>query len=311
MDRYEELVTKARESYEKGNLEEAIKLYEEAFKIKIDVADFLMLGFIYIDTNKLQEALKVFDTLKDSGVDFFEVHFGYANIYERMGKREEAINLYEQVIQEQSDFEMAYFKVAYLYDEISEENKEQFNGDNTTKAVKNYLKCIELNDNNFWAHINVGSIFERFDYDKEALQHFLKAYDIDKDQRMVCYNLGVVYSKMKKYDLAVKYYKEELSKKEPFLSTYYNLGIVYKDGYKDYDKAQYYYLLGLEKNKDDYNIWYNLGCVHALKNDFENAFECFKYIYYKNRKYLNLLKTDNELEEFRKSEYYEKLLKVL
>ena len=42
----------------------------------------------------------------------------------------------------------------------------------------------------------------------------------------------------------------------------------------------------------------------SKKEDFKNAFECFKYIYYKKKKYLGYLDDDPELEEFRKTEYY-------
>lgn len=306
MSKYDKLVKKAKELYETGDLENASKYYEQAFVNKVKVSDYLMLGYIYIDLGYLSKAENIFNKVHEIS-DGFEVNYGLANIYERSGRKETAIEYYNKVLKEKENFEMAHFSIAYLYDENSEETKEDYTGENVRKAVHHYQRCLECNDNNFWAHINLGSIFERFNYNNEALEHFQKAYNIDKDEKMVCYNLGVAYYKLKEYDLSLKYYLDELKKEEPFGSTWYNLGILYKDGFNDYNKAKYYYLLGLEKNNEDYNIWYNLGCIHALLLDYENAFECFKYIYYKNKKYLGYLDEDKELEEFRKTEYYLKL----
>ena len=195
----------------------------------------------------------------------------------------------------------------FVKDDISEEEGKSFEDEIVKKAMYHYQEALKLNNNNFWSHVNLGSIYERFNNNEEALKHFSKAYEIDNTKEMVCYNLGVVYYKLKEYQKSLDFYKEELTKENPFKSTYYNLGILYKDGFQDYENAKYYYLKGLEINNEDYNIWYNLGCVHALLKDYKNAYECFKYIYYKNKKYLNYLDNDKELEEFRKTEYYNQL----
>lgn len=306
MSKYNELINKAKQLYNQGNLEASANYYEEAFKEKIIVADYLMLGYIYIDLGKLSKAESMFNYMAsvDEGI---EINYGLANIYERSGRRQESIEMYTKVIEEKNDFEMAHFSIAYLYDEIAEEEHLEYEHETVQKAIKHYEEALKQNQNNFWAHINVGSIYERYNFNDKALYHFTKAYEIDPNEKMVCYNMGVIHFKLKEYDLAKKYYLEELKKQEPFPSTYYNLGILFKDAYHDYKSAKYYYLRGLELNNEDYNIWYNLGCVHALNNDFENAFACFKYIYYKNKKFLNYLDTDPELEDFRGSEYYRQL----
>ncbi len=300
--KYNDVIKQAKQHYENGNLEKAVKAYEEAFNIRIALSDYIMYGYILIDLQEYSKAENIFMRLPEN----FDpsVNFALANIYERTNRKEKAIECYEKVVQSHPSFEQAHFSLAYIYDDISEEEKEEEEGEHTKKAICHYEEAIKQNDNNFWSHINLGSIYERYNHNEKALKHFLRAYEIDSSKDMVCYNLGVVYYKLKKYDESLKYYLEELTKENPFKSTYYNLGILYKDGFNDYEKSKYYYLKGLENNNEEYNIWYNLGCVHALLEDFENAYQCFKYIYYKNKKYLNYLDTDPELEQFRKTEYY-------
>ena len=226
-----------------------------------------MYGYILIDLGQYQKSEELFKDLT-LDFDFTEINYALANIYERTNRKQDAIEHYEKTITNNPEFEQAHFSLAYIYDEISEDEAKDFENENVQKAIKHYKESIRLNDKNFWSFINIGSIYERFNYNEEALQYFLKAYEVDNTKEMVCYNLGVAYYKLKQYDKSLKYYLEELEKENPFKSTYYNLGILYKDGFKDYEKAKIYYLKGLELNNEDYNIWYNLGCIHALLKDF-------------------------------------------
>ena len=302
--KYNKLIEDAKSNFRQEKLKEAIEIYEEAFKIKTILKDYIMYGCILIDNNELSKAENIFKELSEQ-FSFYEIYYSLGVIYERTGRKYDAFNQYLKVVEIEPNFDPAHFALAYMYDEKSEDLKENIAGENTIKAVEHYENVLRLDENNFWANINLGSIYERNELNETALKYFLKAYSIDKTKTMVCYNLGVVYYKLKQYEEALRYYLEELNHEEPFTSTYYNLGILYKDGFKDYEKSKLYYLKSLEINKEDYNVWYNLGCVHAINKDYQKAYDCFKYIYYKNKKYLNYLETDSELEDFRKTEYYD------
>lgn len=304
--KYQKLIEQAKTKYMEENYSEAIKYYEEAFEIKMLLKDYLMYGYLLVDLEEYNKAEKMFNDLLVQ-FDIPEVYFALANIYEKTKRYFQAIEMYKRVLDDSPDFEQVHFSLAYIYDDLSEERKEPKDGEFVILAIEHYEKAIELNEENFWSHINLGSIYERYDENEKALEHFLKAYEIDKNREMVCYNLGVIYYKLKDYKTSLRYYEEELKKDTPFISTYYNLGILYKDGFKDYEKAKYYYLKGLEDHSEDYNIWYNLGCIYALQKKYSEAFDCFKYIYYKSKKYLNYITEDKELEEFRLTDYYIKL----
>lgn len=304
--KYKQLVEKAKIYFCKDDLENSAKYFEEAFRITSEYPDLMMYGYILIDLHEYNKAESIFSSTS-TFLDFPEIHFALANIYERTNRYELAAVKYEKVVKDSPKFEQAHFSLAYIYDDFAEEEKEDINGENTKKAIEHYEIAIKLNDKNFWSFLNLGSIYERNNENDKALEYFLKAYEIDKDKPMVCYNIGVTYYKLKEYDKSLEFYNKELENEEPFISTYYNLGILYKDGFHDYEKAKLCYLKGLELNEKDYNIWYNLGCIYALLLDYKNAYDCFKYIYYKNMDYLNYLDDDEELIEFRKTIYYSQL----
>jgi len=70
------------------------------------------------------------------------------------------------------------------------------------------------------------------------------------------------------------------------------------------------YLKGLEDNKNDSRYWYNLACIHCLLKDYKNACDCFYCSYLINNKVIKYLNSDEEATEFKKSEYYNKLLNL-
>lgn len=304
--KYTKLIKEAKKNLRNDNFKEALHIYEEAFKIKTILKDYIMYACILIDTNELSKAEKIFKELSEQ-FDFYEIYYSLGVIYEKTNRKYDALIQYQKTVEIEPNFDQAHFALGYIYDEISEDNKENIDSENMVKAIEHYQEVLRLDEQNYWANINLGSIYERNDNNEQALIYFKKAYEIDNKKEMVCYNLGVAYYKLKKYDEALNYYLEELHKEKPFISTYYNLGILYKDGFKDYEKAKYYYLKALEINKEDYNVWYNLGCIHCLEKKYNEAFDCFKYIYYKNKKYLGYIDTDIELEQFRKTKYYELL----
>lgn len=306
MRKYDDIIKEALDLFNKGDLEGSSKKYEEAFINEIHLDDLIMLGYIYIDLKKYNNAEEVFEVVMNE--DNLEAYYGFANIYERTGKEEKAIEMYKKVVDIDPNFARAYFSLAYLYDDISETMKNKFEDSNVQEAIKYYNEAIKY-ENNYWAYLNLGSIYERHNHNEEAKVYFEKAYEINPSGELVSYNLGVVCSKLGQGEEALKHYLEEASKEKPYDSTYYNLGVLYKDYYKDYDKSKQCYLKSIADDSTHYNSWYNLGCIYALKKDYQNAYDCFKYLYYKKRHYVDFLMKDVELEEFRKSDYYLKLIK--
>ena len=90
-----------------------------------------------------------------------------------------------------------------------------------------------------------------------------------------------------------------------------NIALLYKDIYRDYESARYYYLRGIEKNKDNAVLWYNLACVYLITNDYENGYSGLLYALMRDPSLKDFMLEDEELADFIKSSYYEKLLKQI
>lgn len=300
MDKYETLVQKAKQAYKEENLIDAALYYEEAFIEEVHLDDLLHLGSIYIDLKKYNKAIEIFnDIIKVQG-DNFLAYYGLATCYNDLGRSSDAINAFKIAIEIKHDYADAYFGIGLVLDYQDDDECEFY-----------YLKTIEYDKNHYWAHANLGPFYDRKENYEEALKYALRAYELDSNGWLAAYNLGVIYSKLKDYDEAYKYYLIEIAKGEVYIEAYLNLGLLYKDIYKDYPKAQITYLEGIAKDKDNVDLWYNLGCLYVLMDRIDDAYNSLLYANLKNIKLREFMENDKELEEFRKTSTYQKLLETI
>lgn len=300
MKNYYGLVKKAEELYEKHELEEASKLYEQAFELGYTIDDLVNAGFLYLELGNNIRAKDLFmDVLKEE--ENKDAYYGMATALNELGSTNEAIKYYEEAYNVSPENTAISLDLAYAYDKVN----------NSEKAKEYYLKTLEVDDEDFWAHVNVGSIYEIENNNEEALFHFKKAHAMDSTLPMVSFNLGVVYAKLNQKEKALESYLEELSKEDFYKLTYYNLGVLYKDQFKDYKNARLMYLNSIKRDAKDFSSWYNLGCLYAIMNDYDNAYDCFRYVCYYKKQTLEYMKKDNELDDFRNSVQYQKLLDII
>ncbi len=300
MDKYETYVEAAKAAYKENNLIKAARLYETAFVEEVRIDDLLHLGAIYLDLKKYNSALKIFEDVISVQPNNFLAYYGLASSYNDLGRAEDAIINFKKVLMLNPEYADAYFGIALILDYQDNDECEKY-----------YLKTIEYDPNHYWANTNLGPFYDKKENYELALKHTKIAFDIDPNGSLVAFNLGVIYSKLKDFDESLKYYKIELEKDNPHITTYLNLGLLYKDIFKDFDLAKQTYLEGISKDKDNSDIWYNLGCLYVALDDLENAYNCLLYANLKDFKLRDFMKEDPELEEFRKTLEYKKLIETI
>ena len=302
--RYNELIDRAHYYGDQSNWDKCIEYYEKAFEIMVRVEDLLDLSIVYLQIDNSYKALKGIEAVIEILPNDYRGYFYKGIYFEHIEDDLKALNYYLKALELESEVAELYFKVGRIYDDLSDiEDHDK----NIELAMSYYFKTLALDENHYYANLNLGSIYERDNKFEEALKYTLKSYQADNKEKMASYNLGVIYSKLNDYEKAKDCYLEEVTKDNFYPYAYYNLGIIYKDYYKDYYKAKEYYLKGLSYLKKDPSLWYNLGCVHVLTNDYKNAYDCFYCAVSLNEKILKYFEMDDEVKEFINTEYYEKL----
>ena len=306
------IIEKANIYYDKGDLDEASKLYEEAFNYFVTLGDILEYAMIKMEQGDNDKALELIDNVIDADKDDFRGYYFKGVFYEYQEDDEEALkhflkakNLLD-LDKIGKDEAVIFFKIGRIFDDLSDkyqDKKEEY----INLAKEYYQKALDYNPHLYYANLNLGSIYEKENILDKALELMLRAHEDEREEKMSAYNLGVIYDKMKEYDQAIKYYEEEITKKEFYPYAYYNLGILYKDIYKDYEKAKSCYIEGLKYLKDNSSLWYNLGCVYCLLNDFKNATDCFYYSISIKPEIFDYLEEDKETQTYVINREYQNL----
>ena len=89
-----------------------------------------------------------------------------------------------------------------------------------------YEYALQLNNDNYVAHINLGIVLDLDKEHRKAIEHYTKALSIDSDNPKAYYNLAKALSGMGKKDDAVTYYNEALRLKSDYAEAHNNLGIL-------------------------------------------------------------------------------------
>ena len=311
-DKYLDIIKKIATLVQEEKIQEAVDEFEKIPIEEMTDLDLLLYGTLSFEVRNYSRVIDIFENRIDKRVRVTEILRIMARSYEELGKVDMANKYYQDALATGEEYPEVYFDYAYALDEQG----------NTEDAIKYYKKTIEIEPKSFWAYVNLGSIYEKQNKDEEAIKYFLEAYKLDNKISMVNFNLGVSYVKLKDYEKGKKHYLEELKTENPYPYTYYNLGLLYKNYYDDFNNARYYYLQSistvgkmLEDNKEleklYYSSWYNLGCLYAIYKDYDNATDCFKYICYKKKKYLDYIYSDEELKEYRSSELFKEVDQLL
>ena len=306
------IIEKANIYYDKGDLDEASKLYEEAFNYFATLGDILEYAMIKMEQGDNDKALELIDNVIDADKDDFRGYYFKGVFYEYQENDEEALKHFlktETLLDLEKigkDEAVIFFKIGRIYDDLSDKYEEK-KTEYINQAKAYYQKALVYNPHLYYANLNLGSIYEKENILDKALELMLRAHEDEREEKMSAYNLGVIYAKMKEYDQAIKYYEEEVTKKEFYPYAYYNLGILYKDIYKDYEKAKSCYIDGLKYLKDNSSLWYNLGCVYCLLNDFKNATDCFYYSISIKPEIFDYLEEDKETQTYVINREYQNL----
>lgn len=307
---YEERIRIAQNLANDNKVDEAINEYEDAFKILVSPGDVLDLALLYLDNGNSYRSQELIDSIIRESPEDIRGYFYKGIYYETLDDDDSALDMYLKCIDlKKTDNNEAisniYFKIGRIYDDKSEDKEENEKKKLIEKAKYYYDRAINSWSNNYYAYLNLGSIYEKENNLDKALELSLKANEISHDEKMSSYNLGVIYSKQGKYDKALECYKQEITKEDFYPFAYYNMGLIYKDFYHDYEKAKDCYIEGLKYLKKDASLWYNLGCVHVLLNDYNNAIDCFYCAICLNGDILSYMDEDKEIEVFVKSSAFE------
>lgn len=138
------------------------------------------------------------------------------------------------------------------------------------QAIRDYNKCIELDQNFAKAYSNRGIIYSRLGDYWSAIKDFDNALMRDPLYENAYFNRGLTYVYLDDYDQAIKDYNMAIKLNPQNPKNYNNRGKInfmlgnYQDAIADYNIA-------IKLNPQDARIYFNLGLVYSQVGNVEQA----------------------------------------
>jgi len=201
-----------------GQLEGAVKCYEQALAIKPDYAEaHSNLGNIFQKLGQLEEAVKCYEKALAIKPDYAE---GYSNLglalYE-LGQLDAAVKCFEQALAINPEFAEAHNNLGNTLKEL-----DQLDG-----AVKHYEQALTIKPEFAEAHSNLGNALQELGQLETAVKYYEQALTIKPEFAEAHSNLGVIFQELGQLEEAVKRYEQALAIKLDYAEAHSNLCELY------------------------------------------------------------------------------------
>jgi len=238
-------IEKAKKLTKKGNVEKAIKIYEN----------------IVLHYPKNSRVLKELEDLK---FDSFKLSYDQILTLYNEKKYDEALILAEKLLTANSES----YTLLSLLGAIS------LNLKDTIGAKYYFNQSISINPHFADAYNNLGLLHMGFKEFEIAVDYFHKAVEVKPDFTESYKNLGKIYKITDKPSEAIEYYKKAFETNKKDISSINEVGLILKQ-YEKYDEAMSYFdkAISIYPNYVSYG---NRGNNKAAMGDFDGAIKDLK-----------------------------------
>lgn len=320
---------------EKYQLSATRILQESLEKDPNSAATHYVLGYLLIESNDFDKAIYHLKKTISIDPDYYQAYNGLAIAYSQTGKIDYAIKNYRKTISIKPDFAEAHNNLGNLLlqqgntnDAISHFLDALVSNPGTPdtynnlggaylmqkevfRAIENFRKALELDPTNKEAYGNLRNAesIQQLRYEEIAAAEKAKLEETHDTSSITAVHLKLaqLYFQNENFEKAVGHYSRVLSEFPTMISVLNNLGAscMYMD---NYEEAKTYFMKAIEIKPDDVTAYYNLSCLYARQEKNDEALKSLEMAVNKGFDNLELLRTDVDLLNIRKSPYYQKLL---
>jgi len=184
-----------------GRVQEAIGQYEQALRLKPDLAEaYNDLGIALAQAGKIEDAIGQYEQALRLKPDLAEAHNDLGIALAQAGKLEDAIGQYEQALQIKPDYAEAHYNLGTVLLRLGR----------VQEAIGHCEQALRINPNLAEAHNNLGVALGQAGKLMDAIGHYEQALRIKPDYAEAHYNLGVALEQAGGVQEAIGHYEQAL-----------------------------------------------------------------------------------------------------
>lgn len=216
MNDTKEIFQIAFSAHQKGNLDEAEKLYSEILEKDDKNAEvWNLLGMINMQKFRLSKAEEY---IKKALSIMQEPYFyeNLAKVYLEMEDSQKAIEIYSELLKIDPNSFYYLFNLASAY---------KLSGD-LDKAIETYKKAIEIDPSNQDAYFNLALILDNMGNPQESIKYYKEAIKLNPNDMETRYFTSLSYFKNRDYGHGLEYFESRLCRQSALVTqaaTYPNL----------------------------------------------------------------------------------------
>ena len=220
---------------------------------------------IYIFENKFDKANGILSELHELDPSNEEIYIQKANIYSKQDNHQEAINLLEQAVDLADDLVDVYSLIGMEYLFL----------DDFINAKLNFMKCLEIDDQDYSALYNVIYCFDFLEQHEEAIDYLNMFLDNNPYCEVAWHQIGKQYFDLKQYDNALSSFDFAIISDDRFVGAYLEKGkVLEKLG--AYNEALENYQITLELEDATSFALLRIGKCYAKLGNDELALNSYK-----------------------------------
>ena len=188
-----------RVNFEKNEIKEAFKVFEEAINLDENYAEtYIVKAEAHIGMYEMEEACQCIKKYLTFVPKSKRAYLDLIEIYDATAEFEKAIFYCNELLKEDNKNAELYFKKADFYDMLGE-NEE---------ALNCCDDCLKLKPDYYDALCLKGSLLNALDRNTESLEAYSKAIEVDKTNSKAYLEKALVYKDMDNYHTALEYAKK-------------------------------------------------------------------------------------------------------
>ena len=188
----------------KGQIDEAIRQFKEAIRLKPDYAEaHNNLGAVLDKKGQIDEAIRQYEEAIRLRPYYVEAHYNLGTILDNKGQTEEAIREYQQAIHLKPDLAEACNNLGYLWAK---------RGESLDQARAMIEKAVKLEPKNATFLDSLGWVLFKLNRSREALDYLLQAVKNSSQPDAGHYDhLGDIYTALNQPEQAAEAWRKSLS----------------------------------------------------------------------------------------------------
>lgn len=251
---------------DKGRQEEALKRYEEAIRLKPELARaHFNRGNILLDKGDAAGALADYEQAVKYKPDSASAHYNIGNAQLHLGNVSAAIAACRQAIALKPDFADAHISLGVALDKLGEHRE----------AISSYRQAVESRPGSAELHHTLGRIMVESGHAEEAIASFDTALALSPEYAQAHHSLGIALQGLGRFDEAISSYRRAVGIHPDLMEAHSNLGSVLK-AVGDLDEAIACYRHALKIDPASAETHYNLGLVFQERGSLEQATACYQ-----------------------------------